>query len=434
MFKWYAKAAECYVFLDDFSGMLMTEDEQLEEEAADFEDCRWFTRGWTLQELLAPTAVLFFNSKRTIIGTRVELLDWISRASRIQPQYLTGEAMIAEASVAQRMSWASNRDTSRPEDIAYSLLGIFNVNIPMLYGEGENAFLRLQRAIIENSDDETIFAWGLFEPDIGTIVGVRGRDYSPQQTVLAQSPASFRSSANVVREARPPHIPPFHFTNRGIQFSFAESVASSLMAGGRPGFLFGCAAAVMTASAIVLPALPIMIVLLCFSCVVMVTYRSYRPSQFYWERSIPLACSLKVNREEREIHLIVTGSLNGTYSRRDIVSRRPRTFAGFERTMLLYLYTGDTSGLIDGQSKYFEYSSWHEIPLAEAVILPVAGVFMGLWPFAHYEFPAFALIGILFIARPLIPGPLFPFVVLLGIFLDAFKAYFPPIPMKTTSF
>jgi hypothetical protein len=132
MFKWYAKAAECYVFLDDFSGMLMTEDEELEEEAADraasrkaFEKCRWFTRGWTLQELLAPTAVLFFNSKRTIIGTRVELLDWISRASRIQPQYLTGEAMIAEASVAQRMSWASNRVTSRPEDIASGLLLAF---------------------------------------------------------------------------------------------------------------------------------------------------------------------------------------------------------------------------------------------------------------------------------------------------------------------
>ncbi|KAI1271376.1 HET-domain-containing protein [Xylaria sp. FL0933] len=154
MFAWYRDSEECYVFLHDVhltemprihgadGNLDWMRDLSLDQATAvnEFTKSRWFTRGWTLQELLAPKNVLFFNSLNDIIGTRIELAPFITTATRIQPEFLNGNQGLLEASIAQRMCWASSRTTTRVEDTAYSLLGIFDVNMPLLYGEGEKAF------------------------------------------------------------------------------------------------------------------------------------------------------------------------------------------------------------------------------------------------------------------------------------------------------
>lgn len=112
-----------------------------------FIKARWFSRGWCLQELIAPKRLLFYNlrpngSKCQVIGDKAGLVKTISAATNIDAVILEHKAPLSTMSVAQRMSWASNRKTRRVEDQAYSLLGIFDVNMPMLYGEGKRAFIR----------------------------------------------------------------------------------------------------------------------------------------------------------------------------------------------------------------------------------------------------------------------------------------------------
>jgi hypothetical protein len=150
MFSWYLKAEACYVYLEDFD--------------RDLEKCRWFTRGWTLQELLAPSAyqMTFFDSNWKSIGTKLTLRAQISEATLIDQACLTKDRSVWTFSVADRMSWVSRRETTRPEDIAYCLLGLFRVNMPLLYGEGaQRAFLRLQYEILQGTNDQTIFAWSV---------------------------------------------------------------------------------------------------------------------------------------------------------------------------------------------------------------------------------------------------------------------------------
>ena len=114
----------------------------------------------TLQELLAPRQVLFYGASgdaRPFISTREGLARQIAdpRCTGINSKYLQGAGSIQGASIAQRMSWAANRETTELEDRAYSLLGIFGVNMSLIYGEGKRAFLRLQLEIIAQSDDDS---------------------------------------------------------------------------------------------------------------------------------------------------------------------------------------------------------------------------------------------------------------------------------------
>lgn len=152
MFKWYRLAEECYAYLPD----VKWEGDEISK--SQFRESVWFTRGWTLQELLAPKNVMFYDKDWKYIRTKMELASEISSVTNIDVDSLGGD--FPDASIATKMSWASKRQTGKPEDLAYCLLGIFNVDMDIRYGEGEyKAFIRLQRELIANINDESLFAW-----------------------------------------------------------------------------------------------------------------------------------------------------------------------------------------------------------------------------------------------------------------------------------
>jgi hypothetical protein len=141
MFEWYQKAAKCYVYLSDVSIGSFGEAEQ------SFQKSRWFTRGWTLQELVAPDTVEFFSSEGEQLGDKNSLVYEIHNITAIPIQALQGTPL-SNFSIDCRMSWAGKRETKREEDAAYCLLGIFNIHMPLIYGEGrDKAFRRLKKEI-----------------------------------------------------------------------------------------------------------------------------------------------------------------------------------------------------------------------------------------------------------------------------------------------
>ncbi|EFR03581.1 HET domain-containing protein [Nannizzia gypsea CBS 118893] len=202
MFQWYQRASVCYAYLFDVDETSITS-----KESSTFYRSAWFTRGWTLQELLAPATVEFFNGAWQRLGTKVKLKDAICEVTGIHPGVLTGELDLQSFSVAQRMSWAARRTTAKVEDRAYSLLGIFGINMPMLYGEGERAFLRLQEEIMKQSDDHTLFAWKSSDQNF------RG--------LFAKSPAAFADSGNLVQSASKWNMKPYSLTNMGLSIELA---------------------------------------------------------------------------------------------------------------------------------------------------------------------------------------------------------------------
>ena len=156
MFNWYAFAEVCYVHLEG-----VKDGDNPEDEDSDFQCARWHSRGWTLQELLAPTFSVFFSEGWQKIGTKYDLRIPLSKCTGIGEEYLTyKEDFRVHASIARRMTWAEKRKTTRVEDEAYCLLGLFDVNMPTLYGEGRHAFQRLQAELAKHSTDATLFAWG----------------------------------------------------------------------------------------------------------------------------------------------------------------------------------------------------------------------------------------------------------------------------------
>lgn len=206
MFGWYAKAAECYIYMSDvfpdkgksecqagnevlgqqvkisssnhpltcsdkerlWMGALVQRltlseapgyESQSELSMQLFNQSKWFERGWTLQELIAPRKKWFFNYHWNLIGDHVSLQKPISEVTGIPWSAISHSQSLNKFCIAQKMSWAARRDTTRPEDRAYSLLGIFDANMPLIYGEGHKAFQRLQEILVAKIDDETIFAW-----------------------------------------------------------------------------------------------------------------------------------------------------------------------------------------------------------------------------------------------------------------------------------
>ncbi|KAI6019185.1 heterokaryon incompatibility protein-domain-containing protein [Pisolithus marmoratus] len=188
MYKWYANAELCYAYLHDTIGDSWTN--RGESKAIP----KWFSRGWTLQELIAPKVVRFFDQKWQWIGEKAGLADAVSEITRI-PEEVLKEGLQKESSsvnnfqrpsVAQIFSWAADRIATREEDRAYSLLGLLGVHMPMLYGEGKNAFRRLQLEIIRTSNDQSIFAWGCH------------REFGWSDSILADDPSCFRDCDGVV--------------------------------------------------------------------------------------------------------------------------------------------------------------------------------------------------------------------------------------------
>ena len=216
MFGWYKKSEICYAYLSDVS----SKDNDRDAVKKAFAASKWFTRGWTLQELLAPSEVVFFDHEWVRIGTSGDRLNWISLSYGINS--LGKDTLLKEilavtgieradffypmlASVAKRMSWASRRETTRQEDMAYCLMGLFDVNMPLLYGEGDKAFTRLQLQILQQSDDESIFAWTPKQRNVPT-------------GMLAASPAEFADSFNVNRMEYTWRAP-YAMTNKGLHIN-----------------------------------------------------------------------------------------------------------------------------------------------------------------------------------------------------------------------
>ena len=154
MYEWYRGATVCYAYLAD-----VPFDENHHAVSSSFRTSRWYDRGWTLQELIAPSALTFLSKDWKVIGTKGSLCDLVEAVTGIPEEALLHTKPLHAFSVAERFSWAAERQTMREEDRAYSLLGIFGIHMPTLYGEGELAFQRLQEEIVRRIPDQTLFAW-----------------------------------------------------------------------------------------------------------------------------------------------------------------------------------------------------------------------------------------------------------------------------------
>ena len=153
--KWYRSASQCYAYFHD-----VDDDDDPRAPNSQFRTSEWFTRGWTLQELIAPPVLVFLTKDWIPIGTKHSMAQVVSEITGVDAGVLQGAYTIEKVSVARRMSWASKRVTTREEDEAYSLMGLFGIHMPTIYGEGRHAFIRLQEEILKQFPDDTLFAWG----------------------------------------------------------------------------------------------------------------------------------------------------------------------------------------------------------------------------------------------------------------------------------
>ena len=221
MYRWYENSGICYAYLHDVHGPSFPVTGDHARYPGGWPE--WFSRGWTLQEMIAPRDVQFFNRDWHPIGDKRALAPILQTITRV-PQDILKEGLSSNRPcVAQIMSWAAYRTTTRVEDRTYSLMGLLDVNMPMLYGEGRKAFHRLQLEIIRTSDDQSIFAWGCREVKVRT------------GSILADDPSFFLGCDDMELlnrdefiEFLKEHIPEeelpeddrlgaFPITNRGIQ-------------------------------------------------------------------------------------------------------------------------------------------------------------------------------------------------------------------------
>ena len=229
MFAWYRSAALCLVYLDDVEhGAGGGRDAFRRRDRPELVS-EWFERRWTLQELLAPgEGMEFYDRAWKRMGSKAELVRELEGVTGIEGKYLTADADLCEASVATRISWMAGRFTTEVEDVAYSMLGLFDVNMEIHYGEGVKAFMGLQRALMQESRDESLFAWTL--PRQGRLrchrsskPAQRWQGWAEKEWgVLAPSPDCFEGSGDVVM---PPPDNIVHrlgggyvWTQQGVQF------------------------------------------------------------------------------------------------------------------------------------------------------------------------------------------------------------------------
>ena len=221
MYRWYENSRICYAYLHDLPGpsFPISSDNETYHKSRGWPE--WFSRGWTLQEMIAPRDVQFFNKDWHPIGDKRTLAPTLQTITQVPQDILKDGLSSNRPCVAQIMSWAANRTTTRVEDRAYSLMGLLDVNMPMLYGEGRKAFHRLQLEIIRTSNDQSIFAWGC-------------REMRQTGSILAEDPSFFWGCDKMelmnqdefiesLRERIPEEeladdrLGTFPITNRGIQ-------------------------------------------------------------------------------------------------------------------------------------------------------------------------------------------------------------------------
>ncbi|KAL4070100.1 hypothetical protein V8B97DRAFT_2047969 [Scleroderma yunnanense] len=227
MYQWYQNSKVCYAYLHNIPGASFPTESDKEKYHESNGWPEWFSHGWTLQEMIALENVQFFNQDWQSIGDKRTLACTLEEITQVPSYILTDGLSTYRPCIAQIMSWAADRKTTRVKDRAYSLLGLLDVNMPMLYGEGNRAFQRLQLEIIRVSDDQSISAWGAGDDGDGGWTG----------SILADDPSFFWDCGNmesinrdefireVVKNVAPEeelhsiedHFGVFPVTNRGIQ-------------------------------------------------------------------------------------------------------------------------------------------------------------------------------------------------------------------------
>jgi hypothetical protein len=221
MFRYYQAAAVCFVYLSDLPTFLeppswssnRRDDGSWRTQETDLDNhlpqCRWFTRGWTLQELIASKVVEFYDEGWQLRGDKQSLRKRLSSVTGIEEAVLHESTLIPTVPVATRMSWAAKRRTSRVEDLSYCLFGIFDIHLPLIYGEGMKAFLRLQEAIALENNDLSLFAW-TSKPEEDP--GLRG--------IFALHPSEFEFCSQIIRTPDSTNPSPvFSFTNKGFHIT-----------------------------------------------------------------------------------------------------------------------------------------------------------------------------------------------------------------------
>lgn len=224
MYRWYEESAICYAFLED----MLFEDAKPDDPTpspsvpsregeyrrpvdrspltAALANCRWFSRGWTLQELIAPRTLRFYDAFWTLVAEKSAIAKVLEAVTGIDEAALIDSTTILSYRVYERMSWASQRSTTRIEDMAYCLLGIFGINFPLLYGEGYKAFARLQEEIIRKTGDPSILAWCGKNPPPRRFRPPEFAHWSPSSSryrgVLAWSPSEFPRAASARDSSR----------------------------------------------------------------------------------------------------------------------------------------------------------------------------------------------------------------------------------------
>ena len=212
MFRYYRFATKCYAYLSDA------------DQLSDLGQSRWFTRSWTLQELVAPKEVQFYSSSWSPLGLKLNLVGQLCEITGIPLQVLLiGD--LDKVSIGSKMSWAAKRQTTRTEDLAYCLMGIFGVHMPLLYGEGSNAFVRLQQEIMKISLDPSLFAWSLIHRDqvlydMHTfLMSNTKKSRHNYHGMFADSPAAFAFTDRIKVLQDLPHTTNATFTGSGISIA-----------------------------------------------------------------------------------------------------------------------------------------------------------------------------------------------------------------------
>ncbi|KAI9164107.1 Vegetative incompatibility protein [Paramyrothecium foliicola] len=222
MYDWYQKSSVCFAYMSGVDCPLRDLDDHAcdllscEQLSTSFRWAKWFSRGWTLQELIAPKNVEFFSQEWKSLGSKRASAPLISDITGISEIVLLGNEHVSSCSIAMRMSWAAGRVCTRIEDTAYCLFGLFDINMPLLYGEGNKAFFRLQEEILRSSNDLSLLVWSSSGDSVGRT------SYS---SVLAESPANFVYSYRL--QAIPERRDPANFTKLGLHIKMELIPTSS---------------------------------------------------------------------------------------------------------------------------------------------------------------------------------------------------------------